>query len=734
MALIGKIREKSWLLVLIIGLALLAFILSDYKSIMGGSDDFLGYGTIDGEPVKNTLYEKALSNYEEMDKQSFAQQQKEYTANDMAASADKAWNAIVDSALLQAEYNALGIDVSEREFDAYLYGTDGFSVLPDIAQAFVDQQTGMFSPQMLQKRVDEMKTSTKAEEQLAWENTKRSLTIRRQQEKYFSLLNQGVYVSKLEAKDYYKGQKDVKSLSFIMKRLSDIPDTDINITDEALTAYYDEHKEDSKYKIRSASREVKFFDVNIVPSSTDSAQFNNLMTSLKNEFAAKSLSEDSAFVMKNSDLKYYINKVGYRVEGDENARQGFTYPKSMDSVIRNASVGTVVGPYNENGSEKIAKVIGRANQLLSVRHILISAQRQDTAGVERAQVTVDSLMAIVNNSNFESLVSKHSQDPGSNTTGGKYSDFISTEMVPEFSDFATNNPVGKIGYVQTDYGFHIIEVLDKKAGNVPMLAIVQKTLKPSQNTIDEKVSEVHELLYDIDDKITLAETVKEKIAVFDTLARNAGYFARKMNLNEKNIKVYGMNTPYAEDKIIELAFDDKNDAGTLYGSPIKDGSRYIIAMLSAKREEGTPRLIDVEDAMRNDLLKEKKGEKISSMMAGKSLSDLTKVVGLPIQNADVTFGSPQIPGGGYEPEVIGMIFSPILKDGTRTLPIVGKTGVYVIRVDKTTNAPTAANYDAEKQSMYNSAVSNIQGEAMAALKEKSNVIDNRRLYKIGVRQ
>src|SRR5690606_31773174 len=142
--------------------------------------------------------------------------------------------------------------------------------------------------------------------------------------------------------------------------------------------------------------------------------------------------------------------------------------------------------------------IGVDNQLFTVRHILLQAQRQDTAGVDRARKQADSLMTIVNADNFESLVSQYSGDNGSKADGGRIENFIAGEMVPEFSQFAKDNPVGKIGYVQTDYGFHIIEVLEKKSGHVPNLAIVQKTLTPSSTTLDDISSNVHDLLFDIE--------------------------------------------------------------------------------------------------------------------------------------------------------------------------------------------------------------------------------------------
>lgn len=734
MALIGKIREKSWLLVLIVGLALLAFILTDYKNFLGGSEDQLGFGTIDGEMVNPNLYNAAVENYTAMDKASFDQQQREYTSKDAENSKNKAWKAIVDSVLLQKEFDALGISVSENEFDAYLYGQEGFSVLPDIQSAFKDPQTGLFSQKLLEDRIEQMKSSSNPDEILAWENSKKSLTIRRQQEKYFGLLQQGVYATKLEAQNSYMAKEEVKSISFVMKRMTDIKDDEIKISDEELKAFYEEHKDESKYKVRTNTRELRYFDVAVVPSVKDSNTFFKNYEDLKAQLeASNSISKDSTIVMANSEMKFFSRKLGYRKQGEAKAREGFTYPVAMDSVFSSAPVGTVVGPYEDGPTYRMAKVIGREGKLLTARHILIAAQRNDTVAVTKAKKTVDSLMLIINKDNFESLVAKHSNDPGSNSTGGKYEDFTAGEMVPEFSNFASNEPIGKIGYVQTDYGFHIMEALDRKDANFPVLAVIQKTLKASAETIDETKSRAYELLDEISAEVEKVEDPATKIELFDSLARTEGYFARSLTMNEENLKVYGMNTVYAENKMIELGFSTEFTVGDFYPSPVKDDDRYVIAILKTVRNEGTPDFESSKEIFSKDLMTNKKADKIKSLMAGKKLDQIEKSLNLPLTKAEVTFANPQISGGGYEPEVIGMLFSG-LKDGQTTLPVQGKTGVYVIRIDKTTKAPVAASYDEEKASIVSGTTSNLTNEAVRSLTEKANVIDNRRFNEVGIRK
>ena len=732
MAIIGKIREKSWILVGIIGLALLAFILGDLRSCTDSSRNQIGYGSIDGEPVDTKLYELASRNYQLADEQEYRSQEREYTLRDQAMSENKAWNAIVDSILLQKEFNALGISISDREFDAFLYGHDGFNVIPSMAESFKDPATGLYSEKLLRKRVDELKGSTNADEQRAWEQTKTSLTLQRLQEKYFQLLGQGIYVTNLEAKETYVAQKRTKNISFVIKRFSEIPDADIKITDEQLKKFYEENKSDVKYRAKSNSREIKYFAVNIAPSKEDTIAINDELKRLKENFAKQTTAkEDSIFVSKNSEWPNYLAKTAFRSENEQKVNPNFTYPASMDSVFSRAGVGTVVGPYVDKGKYRLAKVISTSNSIYSVRHILLNAQKTDSVAVEAKKKQADSLVKILNADNFDENVVKFSGDQGSVQNGGKYENFVFEQMVPEFSNFARDNNVGKIGWVQSDFGIHIIEVLEKNPGIG--LAIIEKTLKPSANTLDDINLLATDLVGEVVEAVEKKSTIKEKNEAFDTLAYKKGYTPLSLTIDEKNIYVSGMKTSLAEDRMIGLAFNPKHEAGEVNLSPIKDEDRYLIAMLSMKRDKGEPSFDVAEFAMRRDLMNEKKAAILKSKMTGKSVEEIASKNNIEVQKADVTFANPSIMGGGYDPDVVGALFSKGLKDGTTTLPLKGRNAVYVIRVDKTIAEPATNSYETEIQTLTGQAKSSLANEVKNGLHEKANVVDNRRFLRVGIR-
>ena len=157
-------------------------------------------------------------------------------------------------------------------------------------------------------------------------------------------------------------------------------------------------------------------------------------------------------------------------------------------------------------------------------------------------------------------------------------------------------------------------------------------------------------------------------------------------------------------------------------------------MVSSIREKGVPNFEDVEKVMRRDLMEERKAKRLmNQLMKDKSLDAMAKRANSSVMKAEVTFATPQITGAGYEPEVIGALYSG-LKDGITSKPIIGKMGVYVVRVDQTIKAPAAANYNVEKEQMLGQLRGGLQSQASNGLKKKAEVIDNRRFLKIGLRR
>lgn len=732
MALIGKIQEKGkYVLIGLVGLSLLLFIFSSFFDVIGSSQADLNLGTIDGVEVDQKAYEENVQQFASNDSLQAAQQQQPYGEKEQEQSRDKAWQATVDKIIIDRECEALGIDVSDDELNSFFYGEKGFTLMQDVATnpQFMGPN-GQFSKDkfaaFLKERDKEKDPAKKAQ----WEMTKKSFKQQRKREKYMQYLASAAYVTKLEAKNEYYSQKTSKNISFVMYAFRDILDTDIKITEKQISAFYEKNKEKKKYEVL-AGRDVMYFDIAIEPSKKDIKTFNDKMNKRKAEWLAAD--NDSTYAVTNGGFYTKDHRATFKPEGDAKAQQGMTYPAALDTVFKTATIGQLVGPYEDQGRMRLAKVVDFNTKLCSVRHILIEAKKGDAAAEAAGKKLSDSLMKIVTKDNFENLVRQYSKDPGSIEKGGKYEDFLDYEMVPEFSKFASEEPVGKMGVVKTDFGYHIMEVLGRKEVKYPILSIIDDQLLPSMETENNILSKANSLLAKIDAKVGSKEDVLAKIAVFDTIARKEGYYARPLRLVEESPKVSGFNTTSAANKIIELAFTPDNEVGTVYGSPIRDGNRVVIAMLSSKREKGVPALHDNYVTFRTDAIKELKAKRLLKKMGNvTNLEALAKKGKTQVMKADITFGNPSIQGGGYEMKIVGSLFSGKVKDGQTIKAVVGESGVYVIRVNKTTKAPAAKNYDAEQASLLQAAKQAIQSTSSYALQRKLNVMDNRALSNIGI--
>ncbi len=741
MAIIGKIRAKSGLLVAMIGIALLAFILNDYQSLFGIGEGDYGIGLVYGDKVDPASYSIASSKFQEQERNQAMQNGKEFTETDMEASSDKAWNFMVDSTILSKEYEKLGISVTDRELDAYWMAKDGFGVLADLNQFFTDSLTGVQSPQSIEAgraklaaTLNKLKTSKDAQSVEQWTGFKAYHTDRRKTEKYFGLVKQGVFVTDLEAQDQYLANNEKKNISFVVRRYTEISDADIKVSDAEVKAYYEEHKSDKKYLVRNPSRDVKMFDVNIRPSKADSTVFAGKMNLLRAGFAAST--NDSAFIVKNSETPvYFSDKRATSVpEGHPKADRYQVYPRSLDTVFKTAALGQLVGPYASKEKMVLSKVIGFTPASLKARHILISTANSTDAKVLAAKKkTADSLVKILNKTNWDAITAKYSEDPGSKDKGGVYEDFLEGDMVKEFGFYCATAPIGKVGVVKTDFGYHIIEVLERSADRLPLLASVNLTFKPSDETVANMESEVNGILLKLDRQISKEEDLFKKAALFDTIVTRASYAPRVIQIEDNAPKVYGFTTTMARDRILEMAYAEDAVVGSMTLSPIRDKDKYVIAMVSAIRPEGEPLFENVRAQMERELIQEKKAKRFMNQMAGKSLKAISKKFNTPVIDAEITFGNPQISNAGYEPTIVGNLFSGAIKKGERTLPLKGESGVYVIQINRVTKAPATRNYQAERDQLLQGLMGQVEGQAMGGLRKKAAVVDNRKLSELGVR-
>ena len=691
MAVIGKIRERSGLLLVIVGGAMAAFILTDLFSGRGSGRQDAVLGEVGGEEIGVMDFEKRVSDEIESYRNDFGQQVNAQMTEQVRNSV---WNEMVKEKVMLGQVLDAGFALTRSEYDDIRFGNN---ILPDFRS-----QPNFQGPdgQPNKEALEQYFTNVQLNAPVYHEIQKRRITENRLYAKYTTLVKKSVFVNTAQARDDHEGKNLKASFSFVAKRYDSEADSLYTVGDKDLRRFYDEHKSELKYK-QKPSRKFSYVLFPVQASEADRQQTLAELAGLREDLL--STTNDSLFVIANSDDRTY-NKAPY-TEG--------TADKLNDSLIVNAAVGDVVGPFSEGETWKLVKVKELADvPEARVRHILLSTQEGKSEDVQKQ--LADSLLAVVkkDRSKFEDLVTKFSNDPGSVSTGGVYEWFDKQRMVPEFTAASFDQKVGAITIAKTSYGFHIVEVLGQRTRQERRVVSLQRTMKPSPATFKEVYKKANDF--------SLRNKTEEAMKA---AAEEAGLQLTAVEeLRPDQRFVSGLQEPNSTISWVNRAELDQ------VSEPLEAGDNYVVALLTGIRKEGVPALEDVRELFTKEAAKAMKAEAYIAKMQGKTdLNALATELGGSVQSAtDMLFNSFSIPGGYSEFEVVGRLFA--LENGQTSVPLKGENAVYVVSMTNKTPAGEATDLSAEKSSLLQRAQGRVDNGVFNALREAMGVKDNRSLY------
>lgn len=686
MAVIGKIREKSALLLIIIGVAMLAFILGDLfqsgQSFFGGDNSV---GEIGEDKISaidfNNQYEMAISRWELQNKTTANEQVRESLL-------EQVWNDIIREKVVVTQINELGLAVSPQELFDMIQGNEPH---PQVKQAFSNPQTGEFNPAQVLQFLKSLETMP-VENKNQWLLFEDGIQKERISTKYFNLIKKGFYAPQAFAKRVYNEQSEKRNIKFVAKRFFTVPDSTITVTDAEKMAYYKEHK--NEYK-QDASRTIEYVKFDVTPSTIDIEEAKKWMMEAVEEF--KSSTNDSAYVMFNSDVPF-----------DANYYTKDNMPYVQDSNFFNVEVGTVSELFEEDNSFVLAKLTGSklVPDSVKARHILLKVAQP---GDSTAYFKLDSIKNVIQKGGkFDELAKSMSEDVGSAIEGGDLGWFREGQMVPEFNDACFNGKKGDLTIVQTQFGFHLIEITAQgdKVKKI-QVAKLYRSIDPSNATFDEIFA-----------KASAFYSENSSSESFTKATEEGDFMKRIAEVKASDKTIAGLDSPR---ELIRWAY--KNEKGEV-SAPFQFGQSFVVAHLAEVKEEGIAPIEQVEIQVELGAKKMKKVEMFKKEMSGfKSLEELAVKIGGQVEStADVTFSSFSVPFLGNEPRIIGVI--PTLQKGQMSVPVEGKAGVYVVYIEEVVNAPETkdfAPYKVQLEQMY----SNNANQAYEALKNKFGVKDER---------
>ena len=412
MAIIGKIRQRSTLVLIIIGGAIMAFVLTDlFSAKAGGAQQGPIYlAEVEGEKISPVEFDvklqQAFENYE-------AQSQQPMDETTKSRIRENVFNQMLSEIIIGNEMEELGLTVTSKELFDMVQGNDPH---PQVRQVFTNPETGQFSSTAVVQFLQNLDNDPKTKEQ--WVSFERALKANHKVDKYNTLVESGLYIPSTLAEKQYKDNNSSISFKYVYKSFNSLNDSTVTLTEEETKSYYEKNKDQFE---QPSSLRVYYAYLPIVPSALDIERARTWT-----EEAYKRMEEstnDSIFVNANSDLPFDPNY--YSIEN---------MPLGTDSSLWSQEIGYMKGPYMIENTFYIQKVkdIKFAPDSVKARHILINAQDRTA---ERAEAIADSLIALLNGgADFEILSSENSDDVTAAQKGGDLGWFAEGTMVRPFND------------------------------------------------------------------------------------------------------------------------------------------------------------------------------------------------------------------------------------------------------------------------------------------------------------
>lgn len=696
MAVLQKIRQRSLLLILIIGLSLLAFIIGDIINSGGFGGVSTSVGSVNGTNIIATDFMTKVNDF---------QNQQRGASPTQAANA--VWNQEVDNILFGERIEDAGIRVGQD----HVYNM--YAQNPQVAMQFANA-AGKFDKNKFKEFLASMKTANPAQYQMIERNTPQVEDAAKRQI-YMTMIKSGFVTTDAEAKTKYKEETEKVNFDYVYLPYTSINDDQAKVSDDEILEYM--KKNEKKYKAEP-SRDIEFVLFENKPSKEDEAEMKKNIDALLAPRAVynettkgtdtlpgfNGAQDPKAFVDANSDIKFDSTYVAKKNLPIEHAEQ-----------IYNLAPGQVYGPYVDNGYQKLTRVINRKdNASTKVSHVLVAykgamrAAETITRTKEEAKALADGYLTQVNANPaaIDQLARTNSDDPGAVQNGGVYDVTPDGGWAEAFKNFAVNSPKGKTGVVETEFGYHVMRILDKE-GAVQLATVAQK-VQPSETTTDAVFTKATKMEMDAQSKDFAALAKENGVTVTP---------ANKLMANDEMIQGVGNQRA-----IVKWAFDNDTKAGDVKKFEVPQG--HVIAKLKNVNDNGLISLEEAKQTVLPILRNKKKAEMLKAKMTGGTLEAVAQKTGASVATAaDVTFAAPNVPAVGPEPKVVGKAFG--LAAGKTSGLIEGQTGVFMIRAKSVVKAPDLPNYTMYSARLKQQDRGGAPSRLSMALRNKADIEDNR---------
>ena len=702
MALLGKIREKSIFLIIVIGLALFAFVISG--ALGTGSSNSTSnepIGVINGKEIP-------LENFRFMVEQT----ERNFGLTTMQA-VNNVWKQYIRNFVFEDQFEILGIDAGRDQIEQVVSSTE--SIIND--ERFINE-AGFFDFGLFTDFIVQMK-NTNPQAYESWKQQELSIISSAKENIYFDLIKSSLAVTSKDAEIFYHLENDNIDLEYVKFPYSKIPDTIFKLSDQDIKKYID--KNQNKYK-RDESRSIEY--VSFFENATEE-DIKDIRESLLNltedrlEYNDVSKLTDTIVGFYNTKyLSDFINRYSDK-EFDSIYLTKGKLPSDYAEILFNLKIGESFGPYRDINSFKISKLVDKKkNASIRASHILISHNESNAKppNINRTKDEAKKLanklfrQILRNKSKFESLAEEFSDGP-SKSLGGDLGFFTQDQIEPEFFSFAEKNRIGKIGLVETSFGFHVIKIVDKE--DLVLIANLTKKIVPSEQTSNEVFKNATQF------------EMNSLNNNFETAAQKSGYKIRLVsNINKLDENLPGLPS---QRRIVQWAFDDTRELGEIKRFDLSFGG-YVVVKLKNINDKGVRDLNEVREEITREILNNKKANLIVKENSNfNTLEEFAAKNKLEIITANaINQKSGTIVGSGEEPFIVGKAFG--LDESEISELLIGNSGVFKLKISKKSYAEDLPDYSELASKLETEERKNLSNLIISALENIAEIKDNRSTF------
>ena len=696
MAILGKIREKSIVLILVIGMALFAFVISGV---------FDGAGTMSQEPVAIVGDEKV--NIEQFSRRIDAVERNTGMSNVQAV--NTVWDQVVTEYSFDQLQEKLGLAVGRGHVENFIANSPGFRQDSRFQNALGDFDVVAFTD-----FINDSKRNN-PEMYRQWQLQEESIQSSISKQLYTTMIRAGIFHTAFDGKAAHALENDKISISYVKVPYSSVPDSLVSVTDRDIKKYINKHSADFKVE---ESRSIRYVVFDETASVEDNLAIENELKKLLEPqviFNEVSGSEETLASFSQTDnVQEFIaeySEVPYSETYQTKAQLG-TYANTLFELKE----GEVFGPYKDGSKFKLSRMmdVDRGGSV-KARHILFAYAGSQSASSEVTRTKAEARqeayrvlrLARVNGADFAELARTYSDGPSKNR-GGDLGFFRRGDMVEAFNDYAFAKPIGSMGVVETDFGYHIIEVQEKE--DVVLIASVVKKIVPSEATSNEAFRKATE--FEIDSKKNGFTSAVES-------SGNDPRSAANLSLMEESIPGLG-----AQRTIVKWAFEDETRLNDIKRFDLIGGG-YVVAELTDAKAAGTSSVEDAQNRVRPILLQDKKYELLVSKYGDNAtLDNLAQDYGLTISTSSaINAAAGSIAGAGTEPFVVGSGFS--LQMNETSALIQGKQGIFVLEVDLFEEATPLRSYEGYSSLLSEEVINRLRPLIDEVIRGQFKLVDNR---------